>query len=119
MKTILQKLDITQDQYETLVWNFYRNWCDSVSISTIEFQQVLSNSAINRWFMLELQKCEAEFHSLTDRYTDSNVSAQDMEKCYKSCAFKLFNIRPMALLNHIVKPKTVKGIRIFNALTQN
>jgi len=119
MKTTIQKLAITPEQHESLIWNLYENWCESASIGTIEFQQVLANSAINRWFLLELQKCEAEFHKLTDRYIDSNVTARDMEKCYKDCAFHLFSIRPMALLNQISKPKINNGIRVFNALTQN
>lgn len=119
MKTTIQKLAITPEQHESLIWNIYNNWCESVSTSTIEYQQVLANAAINRWFMLELTKCEAEFNALTDRYIDSNVTSKDMEKCYKDCAFKLFSIRPMALLNNIAKPKSIKGIRVFNALTQN
>lgn len=118
MKTTIQKLNITPEQHESLIWDFYQNWCESVSITMIEFQQILANAAINRWFLLELQKCEVEFHKLTDRYVDSNVTAKDMERCYKDCALHLFNIRPMALLNQIKKPKN-NGIRVFNALTQN
>ncbi|MBS7234237.1 hypothetical protein KHA90_24885 [Flavobacterium psychroterrae] len=119
MKTTIQKLEITAQEYESLIWNFYSKWCQSVSIGTIEYQQVLANAAINRWFLLEYQKCEIEFHILTDRYVDSNVTAKDMEKCYKDCTFSIFNIRPMALLSQITKPKISKGIRVFNALTQN
>ncbi|MBP4139656.1 hypothetical protein [Flavobacterium geliluteum] len=119
MKTTIQKLAITPEQLESLIWNIYQNWCESVSITTIELQQILANAAINRWFLLELQKCEIEFHTLTDRYSDSNVTEKDMEKCYKDCALKLFNIRPMALLNQITRSKTTNGTRVFNALTLN
>jgi len=119
MKTTIQKLAITPQQHESLIWQIYSNWCESVSITALEYQQILGNSAINRWFLLELQKCEIEFHTLTDRYINSNVTEKDMEKCYKDCASKLFNIRPMALLNQITRSKTAKGIRVFNALTLN
>lgn len=119
MKTTIQKLAITPEQHESLVWNIYNNWCESVSTTAIEYQQVLANAAINRWFMLELIKCESEFHVLTDRYVDDNVTAKDMKKCYNDCVFNLFNIRPMALINNIVKSKPIKGFRVFNALTQN
>lgn len=119
MKTTIQKLNITPAQHELLIWSFYSNWCESVSVSIniIYFQQILANAAINRWFILELQKCEIEFHKRTDRYTE-NVTAKDMEKCYRDCALHLFNIRPMALLNQIKKPKNT-GIRVFNAINQN
>lgn len=119
MKTTIQKLAITAEQYESLIWDLYSKWCESVSIGTLEYQQVLANAAINRWFLLEHQKCEVEFHKLTDRYVYSNVTAKDMEKCYKDCMFYLLSIRPMALLSQIKKPKTNKGIRVFNALSQN
>jgi hypothetical protein len=118
MNTIIEKLAITPEQHESLIWNLYQNWCESVTITTMEYQQALANSAINRWFMLELIKCESEFHALTDRYANSNVTPKDMEKCYKDCALRLFNIRPMALLNGIAKSK-VKGTRCFNALYPN
>lgn len=119
MKTTIQKLAITPEQHESMVWNLYNNWCESVSTTAIEFQQVLANASISRWFMLELTKCEYEFNKLTDRYVDSNVTSKDMEKCYRDCAFKLFSLRPMPLLNQIKKPKLNKGLKVFNALTQN
>jgi hypothetical protein len=36
-----------------------------------DYQAVLSNAAVNAWFLMELTKCEAEFHLSTDRYIDS------------------------------------------------
>ncbi|MWB92955.1 hypothetical protein GON26_01145 [Flavobacterium sp. GA093] len=119
MKSTIQKLAITPEEHESLIWNIYQNWCESASTTVLEYQQVLANASINRWFMLELTKCEAEFHKLTDRYENTSVTAKDMEKCYKECAIGLFNIRPMALLHQIAKPKIDKGIRVFNALYPN
>ncbi|AOW09487.1 hypothetical protein [Flavobacterium gilvum] len=118
MKKVLEKLAITPEQYESMIWNFYNNWCQSVSITTREYQQVLANSSINAWFRVELTKCEKEFLMLTRHYTNPNVTPKDYSKCYADCAQKLFNIRPMALLNGIVKPK-VKGVPAFNALNVN
>lgn len=117
-KTINQKLEITPEQYESIIWDFYNNWCNSVSLNPREYQQVLSNSAINAWFLMELTKAEKEFHALTDRYTNTNVTSSDYAKCYRDCINSLFNYRPMALLSNIVKPKA-KGVQVFNALNVN
>lgn len=118
MKEILKKLDITPEQYESIIWNLYNNWCEGVSTNKSEYQQVLANSAINAWFRMELTKCEAEFIKLTSLYTNPNVTAKDFNRYYTDCLYKLFSIRPMALLKEIIKPK-VKGIPAFNALNIN
>lgn len=117
MKTVIQKLDITEEQYESIIWIFYSNWCESISTNLKEFQQVLASAPINAWFRMELTKREAEFHELTNRYTNPNVTAKDFEKCYRNCLISLFNIRPMALLNQIKKTKP-QGIKVFT-VTQN
>ncbi|MDN3672647.1 hypothetical protein QWY99_06210 [Flavobacterium branchiarum] len=114
MKTVIKKLNITQDQYESMIWNFYNNWCESVSITTLEYQQVLANSSINSWFRMELTNCEIEFHKLTDRYTQTSVTARDLEKCYHDCLMYLFNYRPMSLLSQIKRSKTPQGVKVFS-----
>lgn len=116
--TTIQKLAITPEQYESIIWDLYNKWCQSVSITQREYQQVLANSAINKWFLVELSKRETEFHKLTDRYVNTNVTTADFSNCYRDCVNSLFNYRPMALLSNIVKPKA-KGIQMFNAINHN
>ena len=115
--TTLQKLDITPEQYESLIWDLYNNWCESVSTNNREYQKVLANAAVNRWFIMELQKSEAEFAIITDRYVDSNVTPLDFNNCYRDCTYRLFNIRPTGLLNEV--KKMPKGIKVLNALNAN
>lgn len=118
MKEILNKLEITRTQYESIMWNLYYNWCQGVTTNNRELQQVLANSAINSWFRIELTKCEADFLEKTRFYTNSTVTAKDYNRCYTECLYSLFSIRPMPLLKEIVKPK-VQGISVFNALHIN
>ncbi|MEO7977740.1 hypothetical protein [Flavobacterium sp.] len=113
MKTVKQKLDITQEQYESMIWNFYSNWCESVTLTPKEFQQVVANSAINAWFRMELTNSETEFHKLTDCYTNENVTPKDFERCYQKCATTIFNYRPMSLLKQIKKSKAPQNIKVF------
>ena len=82
--TTLQKLDITPEQYESMIWNLYSNWCESVSTNNREYQKVLANAAVNRWFLMELAKCEKEFHLLTDRYVGSEPVC-DVTHTYNQC----------------------------------
>lgn len=109
--TTLQKLDIDPEQYESMIYNLYSNWCESVSISTKDFQKVIANASINRWFLMELSKCEAEFHLLTERYVNSNVTPLDFNNCYRECCYQLFNIRPEPLLKEV--KKSPKGVAVF------
>lgn len=116
MNTVIKKLEITAEQYESILWNFYANWCENVTENLKEYQKVLANASINAWFRMELEKCEDKFHEMTDRYVESNVSAKDYERCYRICLVTLFNIRPVALLNQIIKRKSPpKGIKAFSA----
>lgn len=118
--TTIEKLAQTESQYEMMIFGFYMRWCESITASPRQYQQVLANSAINHWFLTELAKCEKEFHSLTDRYANSNVTPRDFQKCYNECTFHLFNIRPAALLEPFkIKITATQGVPVFNALNQN
>ena len=124
MRTTKQKLDKTNEQYEDMLFVKYAKWCESVSGNDKQFQMVLANAAISKWFMTEFAKCEAEFHKLTNPYEGSNtVSTKDLQKCFDQCAYKMFNIRPMPLLEEIKKRQAfgfmrIQGVRI-EALTFN
>lgn len=118
MDAIIQKLGITKEEYETTIFELYFKWSEGVSTNKSEHQKVLANSSINSWFIVELGKCEVEFLKLTRHYTNPNVTIKDFNRCYNECLYKLFSIRPNALLKHIIKPK-IQGIPVFNALFIN
>lgn len=124
MKTIKQKLAITPEEYEMMILDLYTRWCESVTINFLQFQQVLANAAVNKWFLIELTKCEVNFHELTERYTGSKtVSTNDLLKCYRMCTDQMFNIRPMPLLESLKVKGSLSyrcnGSPIFTNLNQN
>lgn len=122
MKTITQKLNITNEQRESNLFGLYLRWCESVTTNHNDFQAVLANAAINAWFLTELKKLEAEFQLRTNRYENSQtVSVEDLKICYIECTQQMFNIRPMALLEAVkIKPsKKAKGVPAFNQLLHN
>lgn len=116
-KTTTEKLALTEHDYEMMVFGFYSRWCESVTTNMRDFQAVLSNAAVNAWFLMELSKCETEFHQITDCYV-SSCTAYDMQVSYNESTFRLFNLRPMPLLEK-AKTKTPKGTQVFNSILQN
>ncbi|PWA10940.1 hypothetical protein [Flavobacterium laiguense] len=116
--SIIQKLDITPHQYEALQMSNYMEWCESVTINDREFQKVLANASVSKWYMIEYSKCEKEFQLLTKRYAGSSaVSTDDYKICYADCIDKMLSIRPTALLQeikktHAIGSMSVQGVKI-------
>jgi hypothetical protein len=115
--TTTQKLNLTPEQLESVFYIKYQKWCASVTLNNLEFQKVLANAKINRWFRMEYAKCEAEFELLTNRYQDSHtVSSRDYIQCYDECLDHLYNIRPTVLLEEIKRTKLSAVIDIMGVL---
>ena len=113
------KLQITQDAYERMTLEFYMRWCESLTGNARQFQSVLANKAVNAYFLMELAKSEKEFHQLTDRYVGaSGVTVTDLKQCYHECTYRLFNLRPVALLEGLKVKGKQSGIPVFN-ISQN
>ena len=121
MKTTVEKLGFTNLQYEMMVFSFYSRWCESVTSNIRQYQEVLANSAINAWFIIELSKQEAKFHEITDQFESAHVN--DIRLTYNECTFDMFRLKPTALLDTINKKGTLsitkKGVRVFNQLNNN
>lgn len=119
MKTITQKLNMTAADFEEMTFGFYMRWCESVTTNDSDFQEVLANAGISRWFITELAKLETKFQEMTCRYENSStVITSDYQKCYNQCTFQMFNIRPMALLEK-AKIKQNNGRKVFNQFYRN
>lgn len=118
--TINQKLKMTPEEYELLIFGAYARWCESVTVNIHEFQKVLANSAVSKWFMCEYGKCEIDFEQLTARYEQNDtIIAEDFKRCYAECTYRMFNIRPMGLLQEIKKTKTVSYLKVRGVKVQN
>jgi hypothetical protein len=101
---------------EDFTFALYMLWSESVTINSREFQQVMANKSISRWFMMELTKQEAEYELLIKRYPVA--ISEDSIKLFLDCVFKLFSRFPKTLLEAAkkreTKPITIKvtGVRI-------
>ena len=110
-KTTAQKLQMTAEDYENMIFGAYASWCESVTINAIEFQKVLANSAVNKWYLMEYAKHEAGFHEITDCYV-SSCTVHDIQVCYNNCTYQMFNKRPAALLQEIKKTTVVSYLKV-------
>lgn len=115
-KYIQELLKQTPHVYEMKNFELWFRWCQSVTAFQKEFQMVLSNPAVNRWFHAELVKQEAEFLDRVKNYP--NATLQDLHEQYHACIVQLFNYYPKPLLEDIRKvavketvPPTPKAFR--------
>jgi hypothetical protein len=99
MKKTIQKLQLSQHDFEMMLFDLYSRWCESITGNARQHQLVLANSGINAYFLDEFKKCSDEFHFRTDRY--ENLSLKDYNKCFADCIIQLFNRRPSALLESL------------------
>jgi hypothetical protein len=102
MKAINEVLQMQPDQYENMRFGVWARWCESVTTNEQEWQMVLANSKINRWFEIEYAKCETEFVRLINRYEGSaSVKVDDVRRCYNETTFRMFSISPKPLLDEV------------------
>lgn len=118
MKQVIEKLGIEKENYEYMIFCFYARWCEGVTSNTRNYQEVLANSAINRWFLIELSKLEVEFITLSNQYP--NADAKDLQALYSDCTIDMYKIKPSALLNQIITKKSnPEGQEAFEQLKRN
>ena len=91
MKTILKLLNKTEDQYFDMYFGDYWRWCESVSINDEQHQMVLANAAVDKYYRMEYDKCEAEFLLLAKNYPD--INPDDAVELYIKCTVAMFNRR--------------------------
>jgi hypothetical protein len=122
---LMNELQLSQTKTDFLL-SFWIYWVESVTITSREFQQVLANAPINKWFLMELRKEETEFRFLSSSYSQLGGQGKEIDFLYVQCVSKLMSRFPLALLasakKREQKPQTIKvsGIRIETSiLNQN
>jgi len=111
---------------EDFLLAFWTYWVESVTITSREFQQVVANASVNKWFIRELAKEEIEFRLLSSNYSELAGQGKEIDLLYVKCVSKLMSRFPQALLEaakkRTEKPKIAKvaGIPIeFSIINQN
>ncbi|AMA49435.1 hypothetical protein [Flavobacterium covae] len=93
MKKVIELLDLSTPDYETLLFETYFNWCtDFCSNYQDDLQSLVANRALNKYFLQEYNKLEEEFLQLASRYENNiNITSVHYRELYADCTVKIFN----------------------------
>lgn len=105
MNPILVRLNVSQFDYDFMVMNIYLRWCMGFAINyTNDLQKVVANTPINKYFLTEFKKIEAEFLEIMQEYDGAaNIKPKDALQVFNICAVQLHNRYPKILIHEAKK----------------
>lgn len=97
-----KELDLskTRSDFMLVLWI---HWTESVTVSLWEFQQVIANPSVNKWFLNFIEKEENEFRTLALGYSELERQSKEMDLLYVKCLSKIMSYFPKALLEQAKK----------------
>jgi hypothetical protein len=99
-KTIPDLLNLAPQVYEKVRFEKFFKYCESVSFNDNQFQMVIANAAICKWYNMEYQKCENEFLIIVSGYeTAAEIMPIDFLTIYHDCTYRMFNLRSKILID--------------------
>lgn len=102
MKTIATKhqvmdaLQWSSEEYDDRLFQSYFNYCVSYGMYPANIQQLLANSKLNKWFLIEYQKAEHQFLKITDVVPPTKV--EFLRGQYKACTADVMKLYSKPLL---------------------
>ena len=105
-QNIHEHLGLTEKGYYEQYFERYSNWCESVSLTLLEYQKILANSQVDKWYNTQFSKCENEFLQIIKEYPNSTIESK--KQCYDQCVVRLFSIFPKPIIDEAKKRLPVK-----------
>jgi len=87
---VLQLLKTTPEEYESMIIQFYFNWCSQKTANSRSLQKVLTCPPLFNWWKKELAKLEQVFIDDAAHYNNS-ITKIDAHKLYHITTAKLYN----------------------------
>jgi hypothetical protein len=122
---LINELEVSKTKADFIL-ALWLHWAQSVTITSREFQQVVANASVNKWFLNFISKEEIEFKTLSARYSELAGQGREIDRLYVECVSKVMSKFPKALLEQAKKraigPQTTKveGRKIeFSIINQN
>lgn len=126
MKAIYKILGITQQQYEDIVLQLFIKWSQQQCVRCTDWQKLIANSSINKWFLSELQHLENNFKDEIKGYINAtHIDRAEFQNIYISCTKPILKLYPKPLIEQARKGKecktfeTYEGVKVFNYLLRN
>lgn len=110
-------MDILQwssDEYEQRVFSTYWNWCSKQTPYPSMVQQLLANSAINKWWDHNFANFETEFLTIAENTAKTNV--QVLRQFYEATTGQIMVYFPSALIDDIKRNRDFSNSYIPNTI---
>lgn len=104
-KAIIDYLQITTEEYNELIFQYYWNWCFKYASTPNITQQLLANALVNKWFMIELHKVELQFMKTAQNLPNKK---HVLEPVFYGLLVQVFNIYPKPLIEGLKKNSEYK-----------
>ncbi|MPT33787.1 MAG: hypothetical protein E2604_01545 [Flavobacterium sp.] len=111
MNPILVRLNITPEQYESIVSDIYLAWCTEFAITSHnDLQKIVANRPVCNYFNTEFSKCEKEFLTIMQSYDGfSGIKPSVAMKLFYGVSEIIFKRYPKVLINNAKKPITISN----------
>lgn len=106
IKTLLRLdlMEVPQD-YEMMLFGMWSRWCEDFSTTQLEYQKLISNPALNAWYLTELAKLEIKF--VQECKKSPKTSGELTRELYNEITYEMFSIRPNILIKEAKKTQNI------------
>jgi hypothetical protein len=123
-QSINELLGLSEEAYENMILRYWLNYCENLSSNCIQFQKLIANRAMNKYFLTEFKKHEAFFLESLSGFQDcETITKTDYKKAYDGFVCQVFKNWNAPLLDQTKSKGTFSyrhhGILIFNSLNHN
>lgn len=114
MKTTTQNqiqdyLQWSSEDYEDRLLLTIMKWCQHYGYFPSIVQQLLANAQVNKWFMMEYQKCELQFLKIVEVIPPK---PDQLQAHYKACTAQIMIKHPKALIENIKRNKDFSNLLV-------
>lgn len=124
METIIKYLGISAEQYQERVLDLWIKWTLGQAVKANDWQNLLANSAINKWFLSELAELEKDFIDDVKSFNGAELTPLDYKVIYHRCIIRIHGLYPKPLIDEAKSKQGTlamrsNGIPVFSHLDRN
>lgn len=106
-KALIQRLQITPEQYSDMIFNVWFQWSASKTINQTSLQKVLICQPLQNWWLRELHKLEAQFMEASAPYA-STMTRNDALILWAEHTEAIYNRFSKPLIKKAHERKTIE-----------
>ena len=95
---IMDYLMMTSEEYDNMIYQTYFVWCHKRASTDNKLQELLANSAVNKWFLKQYLKLESNFIAMVEHFPNQ---VKDLNYHYKGCTVEIYNLYPLDLITNL------------------